>query len=237
MIASAPREQAPAPAAELTTQRSPLGNRNSSHIWRAATVALLVGTIPLLLISMVSIFWSDGPTTFAVATLLTVIVIAALAALVVLADALLRRVPGPYKAAVLVALSVIMTGLFLLPVAAPAVLAVLVAWSALVSVPVAILSSAGWHATSRTRRVMLVAAIVAGLVLAGGFAAWTVSDGWPTEPPPDVAALSASAVAPITLGDPSQRGSYTIRTLTYGSGRDQRRAEFGQRSRPRDAYR
>jgi dienelactone hydrolase len=56
------------------------------------------------------------------------------------------------------------------------------------------------------------------------YAAW---NGMDAQPVVDAAALSSGAPARLNLPDPSQPGPYPVRTLTYGSGTDRYRAEFG----------
>ncbi len=51
--------------------------------------------------------------------------------------------------------------------------------------------------------------------------------GFAVEPPVDAAKLAGKALAPIELSDPSKPGSYDVSTLSYGSGKDRHRQEFG----------
>ncbi len=52
-------------------------------------------------------------------------------------------------------------------------------------------------------------------------------NGFVRTPPVNAAAQSAANVTPLALPDPSQPGPYPVRTLTYGSGDDRRRSEYG----------
>jgi dienelactone hydrolase len=64
------------------------------------------------------------------------------------------------------------------------------------------------------------------LVLDLAFVVWILAPGTANyvAPPP---ALPAAAVSDPALTDPGLPGPYTVQSLTYGSGRDQRRPEFG----------
>ena len=54
---------------------------------------------------------------------------------------------------------------------------------------------------------------------------WLASDG--EDPYPVEMPAAASAPEPLELPDPSRSGDHAIETLTYGSGKDIRRPEFG----------
>jgi len=53
--------------------------------------------------------------------------------------------------------------------------------------------------------------------------AWLLDDGSPAVMPP----RASTAVGPLDMPDPSQPGPYNVRTLTYGSGDDRHRPEYG----------
>jgi hypothetical protein len=79
---------------------------------------------------------------------------------------------------------------------------------------------------TRTRRAVAVAGLILGLagLLAGSV--WLLSPGWAVEAPPDLGLRDAS-VPHLGLPDPSLPGDYEVRTLTYGSGTDPHRPEYG----------
>jgi dienelactone hydrolase len=87
------------------------------------------------------------------------------------------------------------------------------------------LSRGAWSTLTPLHR---VEAVVGGAL---GLGLLAFSAGWYVWPGPKVAPLpvndTAANIAPLLLEDPSQPGPYTVRTLTYGSGADLRRAEFG----------
>jgi dienelactone hydrolase len=81
---------------------------------------------------------------------------------------------------------------------------------------------------------------LAWLVAAGGFllglallafgVGWLVWSGPAEKPIPDAARSAAAGVPALALPDPGQPGPYPVLQLTYGSGTDRRRQEFGPRA-------
>ncbi|MEQ3655293.1 MAG: hypothetical protein ABNH00_05475 [Dokdonia sp.] len=54
-------------------------------------------------------------------------------------------------------------------------------------------------------------------------------DGFEMDPIVNAAALNADAIKHIDAASPAQNGSYNVVTLTYGSGKDKHRPEFGEK--------
>lgn len=84
-----------------------------------------------------------------------------------------------------------------------------------------------WGAVSRLRRLLALVALLVGGILVGGGGLWLLLPGPRAPPPPDAAALSSAAIPPLPLPDPSQPGEFVVETLTYGSGEDRHRPEYG----------
>ncbi len=102
---------------------------------------------------------------------------------------------------------------------------------------VAIIGTRGLGGAGRAKRVWLVAVVAIGIganIFVAGWLLWPGSDQDLVRPPADNAAVS-----PLTIGDPSKPGPFRVRTLTYGSGTDRRRDEFGRaatlKTKPVDA--
>jgi len=75
-----------------------------------------------------------------------------------------------------------------------------------------------------------VALLVGVAMLAAGLA-WLLRDGSAEKPLKNAAQTDpASRPASLDLPDPSQPGHVTVRTLTYGSGSDRHRPEYGQKA-------
>lgn len=84
------------------------------------------------------------------------------------------------------------------------------------------------QATAVQRLFILSGLLVGGGGLVGG-GLWLLWPGSDLTMPPNAAlqAWTAADAAAVTLPDPAQPGPYAVRTLTYGSGEDQHRPEFG----------
>ena len=79
-------------------------------------------------------------------------------------------------------------------------------------------------------RAVAACGLVLGLVLLTFGLGWLLWDG-PTEKPiPDAARSSTAPVQPLALPDPGQPGPHAVRELTYGSGTDRHRPEFGAKA-------
>ncbi len=76
-------------------------------------------------------------------------------------------------------------------------------------------------------RVVTVSCLVLGLLLLAFGLGWLLWDGPAEKPIPDAARSATLAVPPLALPDPGQLGPHAVRELTYGSGADRRRPEFG----------
>jgi dienelactone hydrolase len=69
-----------------------------------------------------------------------------------------------------------------------------------------------------------------GLLLVTLGLGWLLWDGPAEKPIPDAARASIASVPPLALPDPGQPGPYAVRELTYGSGTDRHRPEFGAKA-------
>jgi hypothetical protein len=108
---SAPIREPPtaSPGESVRARPSP---KPTAHIWIGAAWALVIAVVPLLVISIVSMFWAAGPLSFTIATLVLLLILVVTAALALLTDRLIRSIPAFYKAAVAVTFTVVMTGFF-----------------------------------------------------------------------------------------------------------------------------
>lgn len=77
------------------------------------------------------------------------------------------------------------------------------------------------------KKILMLAGLVAGIVLLVLGINWIFTPGTPDAPPPNAGAGSAANVTPLNAADPSQPGEYKVLMLTYGSGTDRHRPEYG----------
>jgi dienelactone hydrolase len=85
-----------------------------------------------------------------------------------------------------------------------------------------------WNAMAIGKKILNLVIVVFGAgALAFGFT-WLFLEGFKSDPPDNTALMSEYRPAHITLQDPSVVGEYTVLELTYGSGNDKHRSEFGE---------
>jgi dienelactone hydrolase len=151
--------------------------------------------------------------------------------LVILARGLLSALPRAFLWAVA---SVLTVYFFLLASAEPKGLLV----SSLYAILAGALAGAGLVSLRAPRaegprglaRAAAAGGLALGVVLLALGVGWLVWDG-PAEKPISDAALSATAPVPLLdLPDPGEAGPYAVRELTYGSGTDRHRPEFGEKA-------
>ena len=105
---------------------------------------------------------------------------------------------------------------------------------AAVVVPGALVGASAWTLARgrwavlvpRHRAVMVAGAALGAVLLAAGLA-WYLWPG-PAASPAPIALAGQPAVAALQAQDPSAPGPYTVATLTYGTGTDRRRPEYGE---------
>lgn len=99
--------------------------------------------------------------------------------------------------------------------------------SSLLGAAAAVLVRGGWKDTTTVQRLVTITGLLlglGGLVLGLG---WLLDDGYPVAAPPNAARQSPAETSTIPAANPAQPGPYPVLTLTYGSGSDPQRPEFG----------
>jgi dienelactone hydrolase len=79
-------------------------------------------------------------------------------------------------------------------------------------------------------RAAAAAGLALGLALLAFGLGWLAWDGPADKPIPDAARAATAPVALLALPDPGQPGPHAVRELTYGSGTDRQRSEFGAKA-------
>ena len=84
-----------------------------------------------------------------------------------------------------------------------------------------------WSGLKRLHRVMTIISLVVGLagITMGLF--WLLHPGQPVEMPSNAAMSVEKLPSVLDISNPGEPGPYKVGYLTYGSGEDQRRKEFG----------
>ncbi|GAP09297.1 putative ammonia monooxygenase [Bellilinea caldifistulae] len=213
-----------------TRQTSSPPSSVRSATWRGAASAVLAAF--LLIVALTGYFLSrHGGTSIWLAVAASVMgLVTAAAGLVFGLGILLGKLPRLFRFALLVfllcAAVLVSLSLALLPGAA-AVLAVILAGAGLVGGGVGGLLYRHPEATSRKPRLVGVVQTCGGiliLALVGAFLAWP---GSPAEPPINAAAQNLAQIPVLALPNPAESGPYPVALLTYGSGEDRLRPEYG----------
>ncbi len=194
--------------------------------WRGAAWGALMALAAILLTTAYSLFAAAGPVRFVTGTILFLAAFALAGGLATLVWRIFKGVPAFYIWVLACAAAAFaLLGLFALPVLTglltAGVGAIIVA--SLLGAGVATLARGDRQETGKVRQAIAVAGLTlgaAGLVWGG---LWLLDDGSPAVTPPRVNAQ----IAPLDMPDPAQPGPYGVRTLTYGSGQDRRRPEYG----------
>ena len=85
----------------------------------------------------------------------------------------------------------------------------------------------GWRSLIPLRKAITLTGLILGLVGAVLTLVWLLLPGQPTPMPSFTPGTDIQSLSD-TLPDPSENGDYPVATLTYGSGTDKRRPEFGE---------
>ena len=203
--------------------------------WRGAAWALIVVALVLFSISAWSVMSMPERNW---AGLIPIVVLLAAAALVGalfilvawLLAGLLRAFPRFYRWALGAAAVLLSLLLGFLP--NPPLLWVLglVLAASLAGGGLAALLRGGWRHASRPGKVAMAGALLLGWGAIATAVVWLLWQGSELKQMPNAASLAAAnaRVPKIMLPDPSKPGPYKVRRLTYGSGKDRHRPEFGK---------
>jgi dienelactone hydrolase len=197
--------------------------------WRGATWGVLVMLVVVWGITAYAGFALAGPVALLAGMLGVLLLSAVVAAHLLGLGWLLGRLPVRYHWALLTALLPLLFA-FLTPSlvigTALAVLGLLL-FTSLVGAGLAAVTGGNWRRLTRLHKVLAAGGLALGSLglLAGG--GLLLTDGFATTPPTNAAAESATAVSPLTLPNPADLGPYPVLTLTYGSGADRHRPEYG----------
>ena len=86
----------------------------------------------------------------------------------------------------------------------------------------------GFKTLSMIKKVVVIVGFVLGLGgLIAGFISYNTA-GYDLDEIANAAKLSGDKIEPLSIGSPADEGTYTVKEITYGSGIDKRREEFGK---------
>lgn len=201
--------------------------RPSGRAWQGATVGVAIAIALVWLWATLPTLASSSPVTSLLLAVLQLVVAPLVAALLLLLLGF-RAVPARYRWVVLTAILV-----FVLLGAGPSLkgwgltFVVLIVVASVLGGLVWSLSGGSWTRMGWPSRVLTATALVISLAVLAAGALWLVRPGPPAAQLVDAATLGSGDITPVTQPDPSQPGSYEVETLTYGSGEDPHRPEYG----------
>jgi hypothetical protein len=198
--------------------------------WRGATWGILVMVLIVWGANAVAAFGPAGPLRFTVSLLVTLVVAVLLGVLLLALGWLLRRSPGSYRWALFGSLPLLLLSFLLAPsllLGGIAAILALILFSSLLGAGVTAVTGGNWSQLTRLHKGLAVGGIALGTVglLVGG--SLLLVDGFDTTPPVNAAWQTDTAVTPLDLPNPAAPGPYAVLTLTYGSGSDRHRPEYG----------
>jgi hypothetical protein len=198
--------------------------------WRGATWGILVMVLIVWGANAVAAFGPAGPLRFTVSLLVTLVVAVLLGVLLLALGWLLRRSPGSYRWALFGSLPLLLLSFLLAPsllLGGIAAILALILFSSLLGAGVTAVTGGNWSQLTRPHKGLAVSGITlgtVGLLVGGGL---LLVDGFDTTPPVNAAWQTDTAVTPLDLPNPAEPGPYSVLTLTYGSGSDRHRPEYG----------
>ncbi len=105
--------------------------------------------------------------------------------------------------------------------------ALFVVTTSLLGAGITVLIKTGWGALRVAKRIVLVGGLTLGVGLITVGIVWLLTPGGIGTELPNAALVNINQVEPLDLPDPSLPGKFDVMTITYGSGKDLRRPEYG----------
>jgi len=184
----------------------------------------------MLTVAANGLFGRTPPTWFYTGTILFIAAFALAGAVLTLFWRILRGIPGLYMwllvSGLLILVNMALTAMSVSVGIIVVGLGVLVLAS-LVGAGIAALCRRGRPRLSRIQRTISICGLGIGLLGLVLGSAWLLDAGSPLPDVPNAAMQAQPSIAHLPMLDPSQPGPYTVGTLTYGSGDDRYRHEYG----------
>ena len=196
--------------------------------WRGAALGLIIATIAIWLWLNLSLITESFLLRPLILALLGLILAPLAGGITLLLLRLLSALPTRFRWALLSCLPLLAVALLNTPTQTGAWLAlgVLLLAPALAGGGLATLAGGDNH-LSQGQRLLAGGGLLLGAGALLGSAVWLFASGPGGAGTVDASAQAGTPVETVNLADPSQRGSFAIETLTYGSGRDRRRPAYG----------
>ncbi|MDX1687172.1 MAG: hypothetical protein R3248_04240 [Candidatus Promineifilaceae bacterium] len=195
--------------------------------WRGAALGLIAATVAIWLWFNLPLITASFVLPPLLLTLLGLLLAPLAGGLLLLLLRLLGALPARFRWALLSCLPLLAIALMTTPTQTGAWLALGVLLLAPALAGGGLATLAGRDGLSPAKRILAGGGLLlgAGALLAG--ALWLLRPGPGAAAIPNAAAQAGAPVQTVNLPDPSQPGSFAVETLTYGSGRDRHRPEYG----------
>jgi len=199
----------------------------ASRAWRGAIYGLALTAALVWAALSLAGFALAGAAAGILGWLGGILAAAILAALLILLARLLGRLPAFYAWVFLTALPLMLIAYMAVPLAYGMVAVVFLLLVGASTLGAGIAQLAAWPRLTQRQKVTRAAVpSLLGLLLLTVNGAVLLPEGRTITPPVNAAAVSAQAVKPLELSDPSLPGPFAVQTLTYGSGTDLRRPQY-----------
>lgn len=201
-----------------------------ARAWRGATWGILVMVLIVWGANAVAAFSPTGPLRFTASLLVSLVVAGLLGALLLVLGWLLRRAPARYRWVLFSSLPLLLLSFLLAPsllLGGIAAILALILFSSLLGAGITAVTGGNWSQLTRLHKGLAIGGIALGMVglLVGG--GLLLTDGFETTPLVNAAKQTDTAVIPLDRPHPATPGPYAVLTLTYGSGNDRHRPEYG----------
>lgn len=210
-----------------TTSRPP---SSLSAGWRGAANGLMAAALLILIATAFFLSRHGGAAVWLVVALGMVVLAAAAAGLFFGAGLLWGRLPRRFRFALLVALfSAAVLAFLSLPLlpGLGVVLTALLGGATLLGGGMGGLFFGVPAENGGRRRTVFWAAAAGGLLILAGAGVFLGWQGQPARPPLNAAAQNLAQIPLLQSPNPAEAGPYAVAFLTYGSGQDKHRAEYG----------
>ncbi|MFK7814210.1 MAG: hypothetical protein AB8B59_17060 [Maribacter sp.] len=187
-----------------------------------ASFGLFMVTAILWLIFSIRIYTKTNDPWILLLCLVSVLVVILLAFVMRWLLKLLNKVSAFYKLALFITLPLLTIMSFeqIIPI-------IILVLASLCGAVILVLKRTGFQNLSKSKKSITVLGIIIGF---GGFIAVGVlyyKDGFDVDPITNAALFSDSNIQQIKAISPSEKGPYSVKKITYGSGKDLRRPEYG----------
>lgn len=195
------------------------------YAFKGAAFGLIAFTILLIILNSVIVSFQIGDPYYLLFGLLTIIVLALAAALGVWIIKLLYQIPRWFKFALLMCVPILAMIVYFQVVLA----ASLVVLFSILGATYFIFVRSSFKRLTTPKKVIAGLALCIGLIgLAAAIYYYSLT-GLDVDPIENAALLSSDKIQAILGESPGELGKYGVKTITYGSGKDKHRTEFGDK--------